>query len=271
MACRRRIEECVEIYRAAGIQMFTPTVSFDLRGRVAGKAIYSARPHVQLNAVLLNENQEEFIADTVGHEVAHLATRTRYGARPSSHGPEWQRMMRLIGQTPSRTHSYDTSNSAVSSKRHTWTCGCREHQLTTRRHRAALERGASCKICGGVLTPRSAPATPAFRPTSFRPTASVSRVPAPGAPRAPASPVPAVGRPGGRPPAPLTPSRLRASAPTAPSATPAVLPPTEKQLSYARHLAQKSGLAPSAAVWANRAALSSWMRDALAHLANRGR
>ena len=152
--CQLRIEECVRIYHALGINMPMPTLSFDLRGRTAGEA-YLERHHIRLNAVLLNENKDAFIDRTVGHEVAHLAARTAHGRDISAHGVEWQKMMRLIKQEPSRCHSFDTTNSAVrsaSSASFTWYCACESPYLLNKKRHAYAKRGLlCCKRCKKIL------------------------------------------------------------------------------------------------------------------------
>ena len=129
---------------------FAPVnVTYDLRGRTAGTAQSNTR-HVRLNAVLLMENQTEFVADTVGHELAHIFDKDLNGYRTKSngkrdiHGYGWKNVMRAIGQDPARCHSFDTSTSTVSNRtKHVWTCGCGDvtMSLGDKRHRRQLATG----------------------------------------------------------------------------------------------------------------------------------
>jgi len=114
------------------------------------------------------ENLDTFIdgrtgRGTVTHEFAHLVdgivypqTRNRgWGQKRSVHGPTWKRVMILFGATPSRCHSYDTTNSKVRTKaKHVYVCRCGgEMSLGPVRHRK-MQSGVSYwmrghKRCGG--------------------------------------------------------------------------------------------------------------------------
>lgn len=165
-ALRLKARECIATYvqkanEQLGARMPMPTCSFDLRGKTAGKA-WTARKgegaagqavlHVQLNSVLFQENVQGFLQDTIPHEVAHLVTRRLYGRAVASHGPEWQRVMRTLGVSPERTHSYDVSNSAVASRLYRFSCACRTFELTPRKLRSALQGLRACRQCKTPLT-----------------------------------------------------------------------------------------------------------------------
>jgi len=117
-----------------------PRVIFTKRGRVAATANVQDNT-INCNAILLSENEEEFISHTVPHELAHLIdfqlnpgnfqrTRTitrsgRYGwTKCDLHGKTWKAITVAIGGTPERCHSYDTTNSRVGRKtvKHAYTC-----------------------------------------------------------------------------------------------------------------------------------------------------
>lgn len=292
-AARKRIAECVRIYHAAGVRMPMPTVSFDLRGKTAGQAYYT-KNHVRLNAVLLTENTTEFIEQTVGHEVAHLAARFKYTSAIQSHGPEWQAMMAVLGLDARRCHSYDVTNAAVG-RSYPYRCGCATpHTLSARRH-GAVQRGHrsyTCKKCGQKLklasaepTSARAPAPPSARPApqparppTATPTVAPARSPAPSA----ASTVP---------PSPELLRFVKAIAQTLRQALPAtceqssrecvvyaeqnIAPalrsaagvppqaPTEKQLPFADSLARKMGVSVPAEARADRRKMSRWISLAL--------
>lgn len=152
-----KINECRELaVKNLGTlaQITMPRVIYELRGRTAGTASYS-KWEINLNAVLLMENVDDFIERTVPHELAHLITDKLYpenhrpkrdpwsGRRPkrSPHGADWQYVCRAIGMTDvTRCHSYDTSNSTVkksNSRSIPLRCGCGAH-LTVSPQKAAM-------------------------------------------------------------------------------------------------------------------------------------
>lgn len=129
-----------------------PAIRYNLRGATAGRASYTEW-YIQLNPVLLMENLEDFIARTVPHELAHLATdriypeahnrgdndeaagifrmmslRGRRFRRPKReiHGTRWQEIMRVLGvKDITRCHQYDTTNVSQRKARHEYKCaGC---------------------------------------------------------------------------------------------------------------------------------------------------
>jgi len=109
----------------------SPTVYFDVRGTKGG---FHRRGEIHLNPVLLVENFDHYLHQTVGHEYAHFIQRIIYPySKP--HGWEWKHCMRYLGLTPKRCHSYDTSNARVCRrvhKKYTVVCACKEHLVTKR-------------------------------------------------------------------------------------------------------------------------------------------
>lgn len=128
-----KIRECIAIAnKRYNIDMKFPTVVYQQRGTTAGTANYRTWT-IDINPVLLVENFEDMLADTVPHETAHLITemvyphahRRTYGQKRSPHGTEWQSVMRVLGCEPSRTHSYDTTNAKVRTKAsYDYKCNC---------------------------------------------------------------------------------------------------------------------------------------------------
>jgi SprT protein len=85
-----------------------PKVSFDIRGnRLAGQARFSDYK-IRYNLAIAKANKEMFLKRTPAHEVAHIICHILY-PRASAHGYEWQSIMRKLGVSPSRCHSYNTS------------------------------------------------------------------------------------------------------------------------------------------------------------------
>lgn len=133
-----------------------PAIDYNLRGRVAGRACYS-KWKIKLNRFLIESDTEQIINQTLPHEIAHLITFAR-NPRASAHGFEWRMVMMLFGVPADRCHHMDTTNAgrnkSTKQRRWTYSCKCREHKITTVRHRRALRRMASigrtgyhCKYC----------------------------------------------------------------------------------------------------------------------------
>lgn len=180
------IERCRLVAEAHYGRSFDfPTITYKKRGTTAGTACDRTYT-INLNAVLLNENGDNFIDGRIGrgtvtHEFAHLVDgivnpetrdpglrQDRYGnlrrGKRNVHGTPWKNVMRLFGvRNPTRCHSYDTTNSRVkkaSSKKHVWVCGCGNGKvvLTNYKHARMLKvahtgygvysRGHTPKRCG---------------------------------------------------------------------------------------------------------------------------
>ncbi len=143
--------------RARGVRLPRPEVRYDLTGQSAGQVRWArGRPPVmRFNLPIARDHLDDFLAVTVVHEVAHLVVAACHpGARP--HGPEWRATMRLLGVAePRRCHEYTLPTPARRQRRWAYRCGCREHELSTTRHRR-VEAGAAryhCRVCGGPLHP----------------------------------------------------------------------------------------------------------------------
>lgn len=157
-----RIERDIEVAeKHFGIKIKFPNVVYKKRGTVAGVAKHYMW-EIDLNPVLLMENLDEMINDTVPHELAHLIdyqlhpenfasgriTMTRSGRyrreKRSVHGPTWKNIMIVLGVDPSRTHNMDTTNSRVKKgPKHVYvckTCGT-VMELGDKRH-AKMQAGA---------------------------------------------------------------------------------------------------------------------------------
>ena len=138
-----------------------PEIKFTKRGRVAGCVEYNQNTaSFNFNMVLLRENPDEFIKQTVPHETAHFIVFSVYGVeydrggRRIIHGKKWKNMMVYLGVDPKRCHSYNVDNCTVRKlKTFAYVCGCREHELTSIRHNKILKKGAhyTCSLCGKRL------------------------------------------------------------------------------------------------------------------------
>lgn len=137
-----KLRECIAIAnKRYNIDLKFPTVVYMKRGTTAGTANYRTWT-IDINPVLLVENFDDMLNDTVPHELAHLITdtvypeahesgpmvRTRRGwkrGKRSVHGAEWQSVMRVLGVNPSRTHNYDTTNARTREKTsYDYKCNC---------------------------------------------------------------------------------------------------------------------------------------------------
>lgn len=104
---------------------------------------------INFNIVLLRENVDHFIKQTVVHELCHIFDYHLFEVA-SSHGYQWQLIMEHFGLSADRTHNYSTKsvvkNGAV------YMCNCQEYTLSTIRHnRARKGMKYHCKKCKGIL------------------------------------------------------------------------------------------------------------------------
>src|SRR5712671_2184617 len=125
----RRVEDkVIETYLLAqslyGRVFDVPDIEWSLRGLTAGRAMFRGN-RIRLNAIFLRDNTEDFIAQTIPHEIAHLLNNALHGFRVKPHGPEWKSIMRALGLSPIRCHDYDVTKAAFRrQKRHIYFCDC---------------------------------------------------------------------------------------------------------------------------------------------------
>ena len=110
-----RVEACYQQAEIFFKRPFTrPQVSFKLRGQKAGVA-HLTENKLRFNPQLYHENQEDFLRQTVAHEVAHLIAHQLFGLSIQPHGEEWQLIMRGVYELPPhRCHTYDVKRRQVS-------------------------------------------------------------------------------------------------------------------------------------------------------------
>ncbi|WP_344965535.1 SprT family zinc-dependent metalloprotease [Oceanisphaera sediminis] len=146
-----RVTECMTLAAQKLDREFSPpVVNFNQRGRIAGSA-WLERWELRFNPVLLADNEAEFMAEIIPHEVAHLVAFTCFG-KVKPHGWEWQSIMRSVfGLTPRTRHRLNTAKVAPT---FSYDCGCRRHQLSLRRHNS-IQRGKrryQCLHCNKLLS-----------------------------------------------------------------------------------------------------------------------
>jgi predicted SprT family Zn-dependent metalloprotease len=106
----RRTQEAVDIInQKLSIRLPYPQVRFSIKGGVAGRA-HCGRDLIEYNPTLLGENVEDFLRQTVRHEVAHLAAHKKFGGGIKPHGKEWCSCCWYLSIPAVRCHSYDLDN-----------------------------------------------------------------------------------------------------------------------------------------------------------------
>lgn len=149
----QRVEACYLQAEAFFQRTFSrPEVSLKLRGQKAGVA-HLQENKLRFNPQLYRDNPEDFLRQTVAHEVAHLVAYAVFGSRIAPHGKEWQQIMQGVYQlTPLRCHTYAIQRRPVS--RFIYYCACAdgEFPFSARRH-AMVRRGQRylCRRCQSPL------------------------------------------------------------------------------------------------------------------------
>ena len=129
-----------------------PIIEHTIKGKKAGVA-YLQEWKVNYNLEILIANEEDFLKQTVGHEIAHLVAFQLFGSR--GHDKAWKYVMRQLGLEPNRCHSYDLS--VITVKKHKkviYKCNCKEHEIGLVRHKNLQEnknRYFTCYLCKGKL------------------------------------------------------------------------------------------------------------------------
>lgn len=141
-------------------------ISFNLRGQTAGMVRYYKGAKIKdlrLNLDILNnpKHTDDFIAQTVPHEWAHVIQRLLHGHRDSRgqriqpHGIEWKKIMRDLGVKIERCHSYEVTKARTV---RTVDYQCQKCQkvleFTLVRHNKCVRRGIRYRhgdACGGEL------------------------------------------------------------------------------------------------------------------------
>ena len=119
-ALRKKVDVAVEssFERAEkhyGKKFPRPEVRYDIRNTNAGEA-WMQRNLIRLNLTFLIENEKDFLASTVPHEVAHLVAHHVYDEKPMNgkkvkpHGKEWKEVMGVLSLPPKSKHMYDLTS-----------------------------------------------------------------------------------------------------------------------------------------------------------------
>lgn len=148
-----RVEACFQLAEAFFERDFRrPQISLQLRGQKAGVA-HLGENLLRFNAQLYRENREDFLRQTVAHEVAHMVAHEVFGSRIRPHGEEWQLIMRGVYQLPPhRCHNYAVARRRTT--RYVYRCQCPNQQFpfTAQRH-ALVGKGRRylCRRCRAQL------------------------------------------------------------------------------------------------------------------------
>jgi predicted SprT family Zn-dependent metalloprotease len=97
LAAVRRAERRARVFYA--IKLPEASLDFSLRGRCAGQAVVerTGATRLRINLQLLRENLDDYLIQTVPHEISHLVVNWQARnkrSKPRPHGTEWQAVMR---------------------------------------------------------------------------------------------------------------------------------------------------------------------------------
>jgi SprT protein len=159
---KKRISEILTILnKEFNLNIKMPPLYYDLRGTTAGM-FKSKHMSIHLHPKLLMENYEDFIVNTIPHEICHLAVWHRYLLRvangehvpvPDGHGSQWKLMMRTLNLAPRVRHSYDVNKLIKPKKEYNYTCACPEGIIVGARVHQNIQSGNfySCVKCGKLM------------------------------------------------------------------------------------------------------------------------
>lgn len=150
-ACKSCVDKANTEYK---IKLEYPILCFDLTSTTAGRS-YSSMNTIHLNMYLLKHNTEQFLKDTLVHEVAHLVEAKVFGTM--KHGKNWKSIMKVFGiKNPKSLHEYDTTNMPHKrkvSKMFEYSCACGKQSLSKVRHENIKlnKKLYKCNKCGKIL------------------------------------------------------------------------------------------------------------------------
>ncbi|UVJ42933.1 SprT family zinc-dependent metalloprotease [Pseudomonas sp. LS1212] len=148
-----RVETCFQQAEAFFNRPFKRAqVSLKLRGQKAGVA-HLHENLLRFNPQLYRENREDFLKQTVAHEVAHLVAHQLFGDSIAPHGEEWQLIMRGVYELPPlRCHNYAVKRRSVT--RYIYRCPCdgSDFAFSAQRHGLVHQgRRYLCRRCRHTL------------------------------------------------------------------------------------------------------------------------
>ncbi|HDZ57394.1 MAG TPA: SprT family zinc-dependent metalloprotease [Pseudomonas xinjiangensis] len=147
------LETCYQLAEVRFQRRFErPTVTLDLKGQRAGVA-YLNRNLLRFNGQMYQDHSDDFLKQTVPHEVAHLIAHALYGGRIRPHGSQWQALMiELFGLPAKRCHDYPVPEGRRRTN-YVYQCSCPGPVPFTAQRHAWVGRGRryQCRRCGTIL------------------------------------------------------------------------------------------------------------------------
>lgn len=152
-------EKVNSVYRSAcemfDIEELGLLVFFDKKSRsVAGTANFEKR-ELNFNMKLAEENEEEFLKETVGHEVAHIVAHQVFG-KNCKHNKNWKYIMVKMGLKPEIYHKFITAKPVrrkVQKFSYSCECGRGVHKISKNLH-TKITKGsgkAYCRKCNKII------------------------------------------------------------------------------------------------------------------------
>ena len=139
-----KAQEFIDRWNSASQIKVNPIAhKFNLKGGVAGSFCY--RPdgshHFRWNLAIAQNNQSDYLARTVGHEVAHWIVRNiKSTAKP--HGRTWKGVMLFLGCDPTRCHNYEFQAARIVERPWKYECPCGNiHTFTKQKYRNMIKDG----------------------------------------------------------------------------------------------------------------------------------
>lgn len=117
-----------------GKRFLVPTIRWDLTGKCAGRAGANT---IRLNFEALTKYPEDFISETIPHEVAHTVAFQLYGRNIQPHGYQWKQVAIALGCKGDRCHEYELTPAKVH-KKYSWKCNCMTHEVGINLHTKML-------------------------------------------------------------------------------------------------------------------------------------
>jgi len=151
-----KLTKLIELYEEkTSFKLKRPIITYDLKGKVAGKALRKTNQiKLNIDLVMNEKTRTEMLEQTLGHELAHIIVNQKH--RPSSyrilpHGWEWQTAMHNLNLNPEIYHTMETKPARITYKIE-YTCGCQTHKITKIKHNKILNGdNYVCRKCNNRL------------------------------------------------------------------------------------------------------------------------
>lgn len=119
-------------------------------GGTAGTALQGSNV-LTFDPFFIKQNQKKYIEEIVVHEAAHLICYILHPEAKQCHGPEWKRIMNILGAPASRFHTFSALNAPKTHPRpYHYSCSCegKIFNLTERMHKSiSLGKHRQCPLC----------------------------------------------------------------------------------------------------------------------------